>query len=242
VLVDRASQEGVEGTSELFIASPELSAAAAYTDKAYEGLLHRRLLILRPEFLVVVDILTATDGKHHTFDWMYHNRGDRISSDVARQAGEAPEGQGFEYIEEVRRGAADSLIRATVFMDEDRVEVAVNGDPGSEVLVGTGVGESIMDRVPLVFVTRSGQEARFAATIEPVLGNGTAQIEDVAFLNHETNGYLIRIHKQDGGEELYAYDPEGTARNVEGIGTHSKLLCLRREEMGDYEVLAEEGK
>jgi hypothetical protein len=242
VLVDRASQEGVEGTSELFIASPELSAAAAYTDKAYEGILHRRLLVLRPEFLVVADILTATDGKHHKFDWMYHNRGDRISSDVAHRADEAPEGQGFEYIEEVRRGATDALIRATVFMDEDRVEVTVNGSPGSEVLLGTGVGESIMDRVPLVFVTRGGQEARFAATIEPVVGDRTAQIEDVAFLEHETNGYLIRILMQDGGEEVYAYDPEGTSRNVEGIGTRSKLLCLRREEMGDYRILAEAGK
>jgi hypothetical protein len=189
-----------------------------------------------------VDILTATDGKHHKFDWMYHNRGDRISSDVAHRADEAPEGQGFEYIEEVHRGATDALIRATVFMDEDRVEVTVNGDPGSEVLVGTGVGESVMDRVPLVFVTRSGQEARFAATIEPVVGNGTAQIEDVAFLDHEANGYLIRIRMQDGGEEVYAYDPEGTTRNVEGIGTRSKLLCLRREEMGDYKILAEAGK
>jgi hypothetical protein len=127
-------------------------------------------------------------------------------------------------------------------MDEDRVEVTVNGESGSEVLVGTGVGESIMDRIPLVFVTRSGQEARFAATIEPVVVDGTAQIKDVAFLNHETNGYLIRIRMQDGGEEVYAYDPEGTTRNVEGIGTHSKLLCLRREEMGDYRILAEEGE
>jgi len=259
VLVDGSSQEGVEGTSELFIqafgkslskrgmgdsphASPELSAAAAYTNKAYEGILHRRLLVLRPEFLVVVDILTATDGKRHKFDWMYHNRGDSISSDVAHRADEAPEGQGFEYIEEVRRGAADALIRATVFIDEDRVEVTVNGNPGSEVLVGTGVGESIMDRVPLMFVTRSGQEARFAATIEPVVGDGTLQIEDVAFLDHETNGYLIRIRMQDGGEEVYAYDPEGITRNVEGVETQSKLLCLRREEMGDYEVLVEEGK
>ncbi len=241
VLVDRASQEGVEGTNELFVASPELSAAAAYTDKAYEGILHRRLLILRPGFLVVADVLTATDGKHHTFDWMYHNRGDNISSDVARRADDAPEGQGFEYIEDVRRGETDALIRATVLMDKDCVKVTVNGESGSKVLVGTGVGESIMDRVPLVFVTRSGQEARFAATIEPVMDDQTAEIEDVAFLDHETSGYLIRIRMQDGGEEVYAYDPEGTTRNVEGIETRSKLLCLHRKGIGGYEVLAEAG-
>jgi len=242
VMVDRTSQEGVEGTNELFVTSPELSAAAAYTDKAYEDILHRRLLILRQGFLVVADVLMATDGKPHTFDWMYHNRGDGISSDVARRAGEAPEGQGFEYIEDVRSGEADTTIRATITMDENCVKVTVNGEPDSEVLVGTGVGESIMDRVPLVFVTRRGQEARFAATIEPVMDGRTEKIQDVAFLAHETSGYLIRVRMRDGSEEIYAYDPEGTARNVEGIETQSKLLCLRREGGGDYQILAEAGK
>jgi len=242
VLVDRKSQEGVEGTNELFVASPELSAAAAYTDKAYNGILHRRLLILRPGFLVVADTLTATDGKNHTFDWMYHNRGDRIFSNVARWANEAPEGQGFEYIEDVRSGETDATIRATVFIDEDRVEVTMNGESDSEVLVGTGAGESIVDRVPLVFVTRGGQETRFAATIEPVAGDQTVEIEDVAFLDHETSGYLIRVCMRGGGEEIYAYDPEGIARSVEGIETRSKLLCLRRKGMGDYQVLAEAGE
>jgi len=242
VLVDRKSQEGVEGTHELFPASQELSAVAAHTDTAYDGILHRRLLILRPGFLVVADVLTASDDKSHTFDWMYHNLGSRISADAANQANDAPEGQGFEYIEDVRSGKSDATIRATVFMDEDRVEVMVNGEPGSGVLVGTGVGESVIERVPLIFVTRSGQEARFAATIEPVTGDQTAEIEDVAFLDHETSGYLIRIRMRDGGEEVYAYDPEGIARNVEGIETQSKLLCLRRESVGDYHVLSEAGE
>ncbi len=242
MLVDRTSQEGVEGTSELFVASPELSAAAAHTDKAYEGILHRRLLILRPGFLVVADVLEATDGKNHTFDWMYHNRGDAISSDAAHQANDAPEGQGFEYIDGVRTGTTDMTIRATVAIGKDHVEVTVNGESGSDVLLGTGVGESIMDRVPLVFVTRSGQGARFAATIEPVTGEQTAEVEDVVFLDHETSGYLIRIRMRDGGEEVYSYDPDGGTRNVEGVETQSKLLCLRRAANGDYEVLAEAGK
>ena len=242
VLVDRTSQEGVEGVGELFVASPELSAAAAYTDAAYAGIMHRRLLILRPGFLAVADVLTATDGKDHTFDWMYHNLGDGISSTAAQQADQAPEGQGFEYLEDVRRGRTDGPIRATVDVGKDRVQVTVNGEANSEVLIGTGVGESVLDRVPLVFVTRRGQAARFAAAIEPVAGDGPEEIEDVAFVDHETSGYVIRIRLRDGGEEVYAYDPKGAARNVEGIETGSKLLCLRREASGEYEVLAEEEK
>jgi hypothetical protein len=98
-----------------------------------------------------------------------------------------------------------------------------------------------MDRVPLLFVTRTGQEARFAAVIEPVLGDKTAEIEEITFSDHETSGYLVRIRMRDGSEELYAYDPEGITRNVEGHETLSKLLCLRRKDAEDYRVLAEEG-
>ena len=239
VLVDRTSQEGVEGVSELFVASPELSAAAAHTDTAYEGIMHRRLLILRPGFLVVADALTATDGKDHTFDWMYHNVGDNIRSNAAQQTSEPPQGQGFEYLEDVRRGTADGLIRATVEADGDTVEIAVNAEAGSQVLVGSGVGESILDRVPLIFVTRRGQRALFAAIIEPLSGGKPSNVEDVAILDHETSGYLIRIRLRGGGEEVYSYDPEGVPRSVEGIETRSKLLCLRREKDGKYMALAE---
>ena len=158
VLVDRKSQEGVEGKSDLFVASSELSASAAYTDQAYEGIMHGRLLILRPKFLVVLDLLKASDGKEHTFDWLYHNLGDNIQSDIAQKNADAPDGQGFEYIEDMRKGMTDEPIRATVALDKDRVEIIVNAEADSEVLIGTGVGESIIDRVPMVCITRMGKK------------------------------------------------------------------------------------
>jgi hypothetical protein len=232
----------VEGVEELFVTSSELSAAAAHVDKAYEGIMHRRLLLLRPGFLVLADVLTATDGKDHTFDWMYHNRGDDIQSAIAQQAADPPDGQGFEYIEDARSGTTDEIIRATVALDEDRVEITVNAEAGSEVLVGTGVGESILDRVPLIFVTRRGQKAQFAAVIEPVSGHNTPEvvgIEGIEVMDHETSGYLIRVRLQNGGEELYSYDPEGAIRNVVGIETGAELLCLNRESSGHYRIMAE---
>jgi oligo-alginate lyase len=239
VMVDRSSQAGVEGTSDLFVVSPELSATVANTDKAYKGIMHQRLLILRPGFLVVADILTATDGKDHTFDWMYHNLGNKIQSDSAQQSAELPDGQGFEYLEDVRRGTTDESIRATVTLNEDRVEITVNAEAESEVLVGSGVGESVMDRVPLIFVTRRGQNARFAAVIEPVSGNKPSDVVDVEILDRKTDEYLIRIRLRDGKDEIYSYDPKGIKRNVEGIDTCSKLLSLKRESTGQYRILAE---
>src|SRR5208283_5949658 len=39
---------------------------------------------------------------------------------------------------------------------------------GTEIRTGDGVGESLLDRVGLVMVTRHGKQAQFAAVLEPV--------------------------------------------------------------------------
>jgi len=239
VLVDRHSQEGVAGTGELFLAAPALSAAAAHVDRAYEGIMHRRLLLLRPGFLIVADVLEATDGKEHTFDWLYHNLGERVSSPAAAAAGTVPEGQGFEYLQEVRRGGTDGAVHATFALGSGRVEVTLNAEQGTEVLTGTGPGDTVLVRIPLLVVTRHGTKARFAAAIDPTPGDGPGEVEEVTMADHATSGSIIRARLRDGSEEIYAYDPAGKARTVEGMPTRTKLLCLRREKGGPASVMGE---
>lgn len=239
VLVDRKSQGEADGTSEFFTTNSELSVASAYTDKAYPGILHRRLLILRPSFLIVTDILKATDGKDHIYDWIYHNLGEGISSSIAKEPSKSLEGQGFEYISDPKIGTSSDLIRATIKTGEDQVGVIVNAEEGSEVLTGYGVGESILHRVPMILVTRKGKEARFSAVIEPIIAVNDSQIENLTFADDKTSGYIITIQLKDGGEEIYAYDPEKKPRVIKSIETNSVLLCLKRENSGNYVVLSE---
>jgi hypothetical protein len=130
-------------------------------------------------------------------------------------------------------------VRATFSNAADRVEVTVNGERGTELLVGTGPGESIRVRIPLLCVTRRGPRARFAAAIDPSVGETPGEVEDVTITDHVTSGTLIRVRLRDRSEEIYAYGPAGNARTVEGRQTRSKLLCLRREAGGETRVLAE---
>ncbi|MBM3211752.1 hypothetical protein FJZ33_06015 [Candidatus Poribacteria bacterium] len=215
VLVDRKSQEGVEGTCELFINTPEISACGASTDKAYAGIMHRRLLILRPDFLVVIDLLNAYNGKDHIFDWMYHNLGDRIHSESAYKDDQALEGQGFEYIKDLRTGDTDTPINAVIDMGRDQVQVLLDEVPGSQVIIGTGVGESIMHRVPLIFVTRKGQKAHFAAVIEPIPEGQNGIVKSIKLIKNEDESYIIRIQMNDGGKESYLYDPHKSILKME---------------------------
>jgi hypothetical protein len=239
VLVDRASQQGAEGQHEFFLNTPELSAVAAHTELAYPGLVHRRLLVLRPGFLIVADVLAGNDGKTHTFDWLYHNRGDAISSPAAVRESTAPAGQGFGYFDQVRRGETNGPIKATVAMQADEVLISLNGEPGSEVITGTGVGESVLDRVPVLVVSRHGRSARFAAAIELAPKRQSGEIAGVEIRDDESGGSLVHVLLRNQGEELYAYNPAGTQRTVGGIRTESKLLCLQRKNGQAYRELAE---
>ncbi|MFH1566710.1 MAG: heparinase II/III family protein, partial [Gemmatimonadota bacterium] len=238
VLVDRASQEGAAGELELFLSSPEVAAVAARTAAAYPGILHRRLLVLRPGYLVVADVLEAEDGAEHTFDWLYHQRAEAVDSPEAGTRGPAPEGQGFEFIEDAHQGAADATARATFASGADRVEVTVDAGGPCQVLVGTGVGEAVTDRVPLVHVTTQGRRARFAAAIDPTRAGSEPEVRGVRLEEVEGGGWAVRVDRGETGVEVFAWDPEGRRRRVEGVETDSRLLCLTGR-AGGYEVLAE---
>ena len=237
VLVDGASQEGTAGALEVFLANDRVAAVGARTDEAYPDLLHRRLLVLRPGYLVVADVLEAGDGREHTFDWLYHNLGEAVASPCATAAGQAPEGQGFEFIQDVRTGSCAGPARATFAVGADRVEVTVDAGGPAEVLVGTGVGESVLDRVPLVHVTTRGPGARFAAAIEPIPAGAEPQVRGVRLDEVEGGGWAVCVDLVDGAREICAWDPEGRLRQVEGVEVEVPLACLRVAD-GQTEVLA----
>jgi hypothetical protein len=239
VLVDRHAQEGVTGHLELFVENEHFAASAAYVDEAYADIVHHKLLVMRPDYLLAVDILKATDGEIRTFDWMYHNRGEGILSPQAIAEMDAPEGQGFEFIEAVRRGTTDEMIQADVAHGEDHVHVFVNGEEASDVLIGTGVGESVLDRVPLLFVTRKGTSATFAGVIAPAKGEDEPNIKSVHIRPSDQSGYVVEVRLANGQEDLFAYDPEGQKRQIAGVETTEKLLVIRRGMGAGVEVLGE---
>lgn len=242
VLVDRSSQEGVEGELEFFAENENFAAAAAVVDTAYKDIIHHKLLVMRPNYMLAVDIVNATDGDVHTFDWMYHNRGESITSDQAQVEADAPEGQGFEFIDAVRRGETDDVIRADVTNGEGRIHLVVNDEAGSEVLIGMGVGESVLDRVPLLYVTRTGTSALFGAVIEPIIGDAEPEASVVHVNQSEQGGLVVTVLMNSGKEELFTYDPEGCTRTLAGIETSEKLLAIRRGNGEGVEVLGTSGE
>ena len=85
---------------------------------------------------------------------------------------------------------------------------------GGFVLANTGPLGSVMERVPLVVVTRKGKSARFVAVIEPVRAGGKPAVESVAL--SEAGGALIVTVKRTGGEDILTVSPKGGASMVYG--------------------------
>ena len=242
VLVDRTSQEGASGVAEVFLSRENLAAVAARTQQAYPGILHRRLLVQRPSYLLVADELHAADGTTHTFDWLYHQRGDGVTSPQATRAADVTDfGTGFEYIQDARVGPADGVVQATLLVGSDRTEVIIDGGDPTEVLVGTGVGESVEDRVPLMHVTRSGASVGFAAAVEPLRDGAAADVVAVSMEHPGPGDWTVRVRLAHGVEEVFDYDTSGATRSIDGVASSAQLLCLRRETTGAVIVLGDAG-
>ena len=89
VLVDGQSQKPATGKLESFAANDRCTVVVAQCDDAYPGVRHRRLLCLRPEYLLVFDDLDSATPRR--FDWLYHNRGTQIQCPTAKT--KEPEGE-----------------------------------------------------------------------------------------------------------------------------------------------------
>jgi hypothetical protein len=171
VLVDGQSQKPATGKLESFAANGPYSAVVARCDEAYPGVRHRRLLCLTPRYLLIFDDLASQTSRR--FDWVYHNRSREARCDqVGTRDPISDPTPGWEYVENVRHGITDGPIQVRFPDGSVTTQLMIAPGTGTEVRTGDGVGESLLDRVGLVRVTRHGKQAQFAAVLEPVKARG----------------------------------------------------------------------
>ncbi len=166
VLVDGQSQRPATGKLESFAANGQYTAVVARCDEAYPGVHHRRLLCLTPGYLLISDDLAAENPRR--FDWVYHNRGLEARCDAVGPPKPNNEPTpGWEYVENVRSGMSDGPVRVGFPNGSVTTYLTIAPGTGTEIRTGDGVGESLLDRVGLVMVTRHGKQAQFVAVLEP---------------------------------------------------------------------------
>jgi hypothetical protein len=192
VVVDGQSQEGAGGELLAFASNEKYAAVLTRCNAAYKGVDQRRLLLLTPDYLLVVDQLTA--DKEHRFDWLYHNRGTGVESKSATEPGEIAEPYvGNEYLQDIKAGRSDEAITVD-FTGDVGLRLTFNAETGSELHTATGVGKNVDERIPLAMLTRRGQNVWFAAVLEPTRKDHAPTVTGVQVVsNHAANGAQVRI-------------------------------------------------
>ena len=204
VLVDGKSQAPAAARLLQFDSTPVRTVAIAQCSDGYPGVLHTRLLMQTADYLLVFDDLQA-DGPHR-FDWFYHNRGTLAECSVPGEPVETTgsEFPGMEYVENTRTGTTDAAARVAFSTGDVTNTLTFDAAPATELLTGDGVGASVVDRIPLVRVTRRGPSARFAAVLEPTSTDTSPTVRSVSW--KETAGGLRIEVIRDGASETIAVD------------------------------------
>ncbi|MBL7222431.1 MAG: hypothetical protein ISS72_01130 [Candidatus Brocadiae bacterium] len=87
----------------------------------------------------------------------------------------------------------------------------------TDVLAGDGVGASIADRVPMVALSRQGEQADFAAVLEPVRADAQPTVSDVR-LERTDAGATVTV-QAGGAPTVITLAPNGKLAVVRGAAT-----------------------
>jgi hypothetical protein len=191
VLVDGQTQQAAGAELLFFEANEDYATAVAATSQAYPGVHHRRMILLTEDYLLTFDDLQADEARR--FDWFYHNTGTR--ADLSATTRETIlSGPGYDYIQDARQAQLDEGIAVTFTHPSVPLHLREAGAPGTIATVGHGPGSAIDIRIPLLFLSREGRNAAFAASYEPVRHGEAPSIDRISW-RRLTNGIELTVHR-----------------------------------------------
>jgi oligo-alginate lyase len=201
VLVDAQSQSPASGKLLLFDVQPTHTITIAQCDEAYEGVVHTRAMLQTEDYLLVFDDLVSEE--EHRYDWFYHNRGGVAPLDVGQRITD-PEDNfvGMEYVQNVSRRRLQNEALRIAFAATGVINVlTLNSAEQTDVLTGDGVGESVLERIPVFRATRYGSTVRFAAVLEPVSVHEPTTVKSVSW-EEDDEGILVTVNRGDDHDRL----------------------------------------
>ncbi len=202
VVVDGKSQRGTSGKLLLFQKTPGYQAVAVSVDQAYRKMHHARCLIQTDEFLLILDTLRSSAGERR-FDWVYHNRSASVQCRQAPHKTKATlDRDGGRFVELISTGQTSEAILAHFEGPQRGLFLHVPSTrTRTRIFTGTGVGRSVLDRIPLVILSRTGRKASFASLLEPVEAKAPSQV--LEFAAHEDKGvWRVVVRTQNKRLEL----------------------------------------
>jgi hypothetical protein len=166
ILVDEEARDEGACQLALYAATDQYAVVVARDSGAYPGVLHQRVMVLTPEYLIVLDDVGAQNPRR--FNWLYHNNGIRTEAQGVDLGAAEAEFRGAEYLENIVQGVTDQNFRIKFVGEEVTTTLWMAPAPGTQVLTADGPGETVLERIPMAMMTRHGQSVQFAAVLEAV--------------------------------------------------------------------------
>ena len=157
------------------------------------------MLLFGAEYLLVVDDLRSPDES--TFDWLYHNRGDKAVCAAAQKKSMPGELDGKQYLGDVAGGVTDGGIHVSFPGQDVATELVAAGADGTEVYTSDGPVGSVEDRAAVVILRRRSRAALFAATIEPVAQGAQRLVTEVT-CRQVDDRLSVTVHWAGGADRI----------------------------------------
>lgn len=235
VVVDGKSQAPATGKANFVVSADGLDVVQADAGDIHDDVRFQRTLAVGQDVVIVVDRLRSEHV--HTYDWVYHNRGS-LRTAFPRRKLKRPLGDsdGYEMIEDPRRGRPDGAWRATWKLEGAGVRLTMAGSKReSEVYSATGpanvdtpgigyTGES----VPFVIARRAGRRrTTFAAALQVFGSRPAADSLDTVDADRPERCRAFRYVAGDTDLTLAVALRSGEA-TVGGVLFHGAALVIDR--------------
>jgi hypothetical protein len=161
LVVDQRSQGQAQGKCLAFGSEKGIEYAMADAGNIYKGVRFVRTTALLGANLVLCVDQARSDGDH-VLDLACHLPG-QWEQLPAGQPWSPPDLPGYKYIKDATtRSGSDGLVLPVRLRGEGKTALTLAGGEPTEVVTGTGIGQSTRDRVPLALFRRRARQTAFA--------------------------------------------------------------------------------
>ncbi|MBT5710908.1 alginate lyase family protein, partial [Candidatus Poribacteria bacterium] len=198
LVVDGESQQAATGRLLAFGSAGDVDYVTAEAGDIYDGVQFTRTVALLSEDLVVFLDRVEAD-RERTFDIAYHQLG-RWDDLPDADPWAAADTDGYLHMRDGHARRVDGVTLRGEIADGVATAVTLASNEATTVVTGTGVGDHLEDRVPMVIFRRSAKHADFAWAVSL-----TGEAADIAW-----DGELLTVSDNAGGRWRLRIQADGT--------------------------------
>ncbi|MBT5831407.1 MAG: alginate lyase family protein, partial [Candidatus Latescibacteria bacterium] len=206
ILVDEEARDEGDCELVLYAENDRYAAVVARDGEAYPGVSHQRLLVLTPEYLIVMDDMGAERSRR--FNWMYHNYGSKVMAEGMSLDATEAKFRGAEYLEHIKKGVTDQSFQVQFVGEDVTTTLWMVSDSNTQVLTADGPGETVLERIPMAMITREGKSVQFAAVLEAVSNTEKSQVREVSAVQ-DAEAQTVTVAYGDR-EDVLVFGADGT--------------------------------